>query len=229
MLSHTHSLVLLALSASLLSNAAHACEPETITKTQSDDSLIEIINSECNNDNERQITVLFREDSASESEVMLEQVQNTEEVPTGGAELLDLDEDGFYEVAVRGMCGAGPNCEGEVYYFDPSAQSLQPLFSGGYADLFMLDEHLIESGRSGCCSWEFHAYDLQNQNRPLTYDDMSILITVSAEGDDNGTIRSVQCAFMQKEQEEWVTVAPSSDEWLELCAVYDEPYTLVQP
>ena len=41
----------------------------------------------------------------------------------GHADLVDLDQDGMHEVEVRGMCGAGPNCEGDVYRIDHLLQS----------------------------------------------------------------------------------------------------------
>ncbi|MFS8972994.1 hypothetical protein PO002_00580 [Cupriavidus necator] len=98
---------------------------------------------------------------------------DTAEAPFSGGGLIDLDGDGEYELQIGGTCGAGPNCEGNIYKLDRKSGRLYHYFTGGYAELFMLGGYLVEAGRASCCAWEFHVYRPTSRHYPISYDDMA--------------------------------------------------------
>lgn len=55
------------------------------------------------------------------------------ERPAGDAALTDLDGDGMHKLQVRGMCGAGPDCEDDVYRINPSTRKLYHMYERGSA------------------------------------------------------------------------------------------------
>ena len=156
--------------------------------------------------------------------------QEVAETPMGHADLVDIDQDGMHEVEVRGMCGAGPNCEGEVYRIDPAMRTLQPFFSGGYYELQVIDGWLVEAGRSSCCSWEFHLWKLDlPRPLPLEYDNMDLMVQVGASGDDDGNVTGVECTFTRQSGDNSRVVAPPSRALERICEHYGEPYDLTSP
>lgn len=159
----------------------------------------------------------------------LEVGQEVAETPMGHAALVDIDGDGMHEVEVRGMCGAGPNCEGDVYRIDPRTRKFIHFFSGGYAELQVLDGWLVEAGRSSCCAWEFHGWKLDTATPPLTYDNMDLLAQVDAGGDEAGNVTSVQCTFLRPNGDNRQVVAPPSPALERICEHYGEPYDLTPP
>lgn len=152
------------------------------------------------------------------------------DAPFGSVGFEDIDNDGFYEIEQRGMCGAGPNCEGDIYKFDRKTKKLYHFFSGGYSHLLYIDGHLIEAGRASCCAWEFHAYKSRSDKKILEYETMSFMVEVRASGDDTGEINAVECEFKkQSKQGEWKTMSPPNAKWLAICEHYGEAYTLIKP
>lgn len=149
--------------------------------------------------------------------------------PLRGADLVDIDQDGIHEVEVRGPCGAGPNCLGALYRLDPASGRIGLFFSGGYAELQVIDGHLVEAGRASCCSWEFHAGRLDGRPHVLDGGNMDLLATVGmAPGAEDGG-ESLACAFERRDGDHWTPVAPPGEAWLRLCAWYDAPYHVVTP
>lgn len=148
--------------------------------------------------------------------------------PPAHVRFLDLEQDGFFEVEARGTCGAGPNCLGDVYRLDPVRGHLHHFFSGGYADLQVIDGHLVEGGRASCCSWEYHAWRIDADPRLRDYDNMDLMVTVGADpGSDDGA--PARCAFNRRSGDNWQVVAPPGATWLSLCRTYSDDFHLVTP
>jgi hypothetical protein len=159
--------------------------------------------------------------------------QKTVEVETGyttmgSAGLIDIDDDGYHEIEVRGMCGAGPNCEGELYRLDRSTGKLELFFSGGYSDLSVIDGYLVEAGRASCCSWEYHAYRLHGRTGTLDYDNMDFMVEVGADLDSEEENAPARCTFSRSIEGARQVMRPPGREWLQLCELYGD-YRLTTP
>lgn len=153
--------------------------------------------------------------------------QESEYSPFGHVGLIDLDGDGNHEVEVRGVCGAGPNCEGDVYRVAPGGRKLQHFFNGGYAGLPLDDGWLLEAGRASCCSGEYHGWQLSRAHElPLQYSNMDLLIEV---GLRSGETDDYDCRFSRVNSDNRVVVAPPSPALEHLCELYGEGYRLTPP
>ena len=152
----------------------------------------------------------------------------SEYAPTGSASLIDIDRDGFHEIEVRGMCGAGPNCEGEIYRANRDNGRIELFFSGGYSELLVIDGYLVESGRASCCSWEYHAYRLQGRSAPLNYDNMDFMVEIGADLDSEQENAPARCTFSRTADGARQVMRPPGREWLQLCEVYGD-YRLTTP
>lgn len=151
------------------------------------------------------------------------------EEPLRDVGFVDIDGDGFSEVEARGMCGAGPNCLGDLYRLDPATGELHHFFSGGYADLRVIDGHLVESGRASCCAWEHHAWPMDGPPRLRDYDNMALMITIGADMASDQDDAPARCTFSRRNGDNWQVVAPPGAAWLPLCEVYGDDYHLVTP
>ncbi|HEX7802961.1 MAG TPA: hypothetical protein VF471_09415 [Pseudoxanthomonas sp.] len=152
----------------------------------------------------------------------------SEYAPMGNASLVDIDRDGFHEIEVRGMCGAGPNCEGEIYRANRESGQIELFFSGGYSDLLVIDGHLVESGRASCCSWEYHAYRLQGRSAALDYDNMDFMVEIGADLESEQESAPARCTFSRTADGTRQVMRPPGREWLQLCEVYGD-YRLTTP
>lgn len=152
----------------------------------------------------------------------------SEDTPMGSASLVDIDSDGYHEVEVRGMCGAGPNCEGEIYRINRESGQVELFFSGGYSELLVIDGYLVESGRASCCSWEYHAYRLQGRAATLDYDDMDFMVEIGADLDSEQENAPARCTFSRTANGARQAMRPPGREWLQLCEVYGD-YHLTTP
>ncbi|MBP6798761.1 MAG: hypothetical protein KA124_11750 [Luteimonas sp.] len=148
--------------------------------------------------------------------------------PTRSVRLVDVDGDGFHDLETTGDCGAGPNCSHTVFRFDSADDALYLFFDSGYFDAWVMDGHLVESGRASCCAWEFHAWPLEPGPRLTVSGTMAFMATVSIADDDAQA--SVSCRFSRPDaDDEYRTILPPKEEWLALCEHYREPYHLVTP
>jgi hypothetical protein len=152
----------------------------------------------------------------------------SEYTPMGSASLVDIDRDGFHEIEVRGMCGAGPNCEGEIYRINRESGQVELFFSGGYSELLVIDGYLVESGRASCCSWEYHAYRLQGRSATLNYDNMDFMVEIGADLDSEQENAPARCTFSRTADGARQVMRPPGREWLQLCEVYGD-YHLTTP
>lgn len=205
------------------------CEPADAVRAENRDGTVLTALTECVSPELRRHVATL----TCEAGRVCDRLELTQEVAynrMGHVDLVDLDQDGMYEVEVRGMCGAGPNCEGDVYRIDPATRTLQHFFSGGYYELQVIDGWLVEAGRSSCCSWEFHLWQLDApHDLPLEYDTMDLMVQVDASGDDDGTVTGVTCTFTRQSGDNSRVVAPPSRALERICEHYGEPYELTSP
>ena len=213
--------------------AAHAQSEDACTPMQESaknrDGAVLMISSTCESQAPR-YTVRYLAPHASKAVTVgaLEQDDDLGE-PFRSVGFIDLDGDGIHEIEARGGCGAGPNCLGEVYRVDPRKNALELFFSGGYADLRMLDGHLVESGRASCCSWEYHAWRVAGHAVPLVYDHMDLMITVGADLGSEDDDAPGRCTFQRRSGDNWQVITPPGPAWLSLCETYGDAYHLVTP
>lgn len=205
------------------------CEPADPVRAENRDGTVLTALTECASPDLRRYVATL----TCEAGRVCDRLEVTQEVAynsMGGAGLIDLDDDGMHEIEIRGMCGAGPNCEGNVYRVDPAKRTFQHFFSGGYYELQAIDGWLVESGRSSCCSWEFHLWELDApHDLPLEYDNMDLMVQVDAGGDDAGNVTDVRCTFTQQSGDNPRVVAPPSHALERICEHYGESYELTSP
>lgn len=152
-------------------------------------------------------------------------VDPDEDMPSR-AYFVDLDKDGDHEIVTRGMCGAGPNCMGEIYRWDRRAGKLYRFLSDGWADLSIVDGHLVTAGRASCCAWVFRAY--RWDAGPVSSDQEDLSIDVQAQyGEQGDEPDEILCTFSRRTGDATRVVPPPSPAWLTFCETYGEPYHVV--
>ncbi len=114
------------------------CEPAEPARVENRDGSVLTVRTECPSPALRRHIVELACDAGRTCD-RLEIDQETTYTPMGNASLVDLDGDGLHEIEILGACGAGPNCEGDVYRVDPATRTLQHFFSGGYYELQFID------------------------------------------------------------------------------------------
>jgi hypothetical protein len=140
-----------------------------------------------------------RRSAKSGEATLLKLRQNLNEAPYGGARFFDLDQDGVPELEITKSCGAGPNCDRDVYKLDAAQKSYKPYFSGGYFELKWLDGKLVDSSRGSCCSWESHVYPAAVAGRAIDERDMLMLIEVQADDDGKEQVTHSVCTAKAKD------------------------------
>ncbi|HYM86882.1 MAG TPA: hypothetical protein VET30_09115, partial [Pseudoxanthomonas sp.] len=117
-------------------NAEDGCVPvpEQIA-ANADHSTISVATT-CDPSGTRRYLLRTRTQGGATQELLVE--PDTDDPSRGSAGLVDVDGDGHHEVEVRGMCGAGPNCLGDLYRLNRRTGKLQQFFSGGYASLLVI-------------------------------------------------------------------------------------------
>lgn len=210
------------------------CQPNIVTVTNTDQSQLQSRAMFCEDVDEagpeNSVSIYYISKQGADAQLLdTFKLYADGEEPFGSIGFEDIDNDGFFEVEKRGMCGAGPNCEGELYKFDRKTESLYHFFSGGYSHLLFIDGHLVEAGRASCCAWEFHAYKITPDKKKMEYETMAFMVDVRAAGDDSGEVIGVECEFKELINGEWRTVMPPNERWLVICEHYGEAYSLVKP
>ncbi|MEO6102192.1 MAG: hypothetical protein ABIP44_00965 [Pseudoxanthomonas sp.] len=207
--------------------AGESCEPAAEKSAQNPDGTTLSVATTCDDADTR--TYLIQAKLADGSIDRMTVEASSDEAPTGGASLVDIDGDGYHEVEVRGMCGAGPNCQGELYRINRKRGEIELYFSGGYSDLSVIDGYLVEAGRASCCSWEYHAYRLDGREGVRDYANMDMMVEVGADlssGEEDGTTR---CRFSRRNGDAQEVIMPPSKKWLPLCELYGNDYHVVTP
>jgi hypothetical protein len=209
-----------------LVRADEHCEPVAEQSVRNADQSTLSVATACDESgNRRYILRAHAKDGSSDQKIL--EVES-EYAPMGSASLVDIDDDGYHEVEVRGMCGAGPNCEGELYRIDRSTGKLELFFSGGYSDLLVIDGYLVEAGRASCCSWEYHAYRLHGRTGTLDYDNMDFMVEVGTDLDSEEENAPARCTFSRSIEGARHVMRPPGREWLQLCELYGD-YRLTTP
>ena len=207
-------------------HADEYCEPVAEQSVKNADQSTLSVSTTCDESgNRRYLLRTHAKDGGSDQKIL--EVES-EYAPMGSAGLVDIDNDGYHEVEVRGMCGAGPNCEGELYRIDRETGKLELFFSGGYAELSVIDGYLIEAGRASCCSWEYHAYRLEGRTGALDYDDMDFMVEVGVDTDNIDEEAPARCTFSRTVAGTRTVMRPPGRKWLELCTLYGD-YHLTTP
>lgn len=202
------------------------CAPRPVEQVRNRDGSVLSLATECPTpDLRRHVVTLDCADGRRCDRLTLE--QPGEYAPTGGARIIDLGDDSMHAVEVSGSCGAGPNCEGDVYAVDPDAGKLVHLFSGCYSELFARDGWLVESGRASCCAWEYHLWKLEGDHAlPIGgYEGMDLMVKVGAIMDEAG----FDCVFLRGNGDNRHSVAPPSPGLESLCERYGGDYRLRPP
>ncbi len=207
-------------------NADESCAPVAERTEKNADGSALSVSTACDASGMRIYTLRAALQDGRSDRMMLQVESDT--TPFGSAQLIDIDGDGHHEVEVRGSCGAGPNCEGDLYRIDRKTGKLRQWFSGGYSDLSVIDGHLLEAGRASCCAWEYHAYRLDTDEGALEYDSMDLMVTVGADLSSDSENAPARCTFIRPEADNHPVVMPPNPQWLSLCELYGE-YHLVTP
>lgn len=221
-----YRLVALALLFTSLFAQAEQCTISRAKVVNKDGSSLVLKENNCPDQNLRATKIYYLGGAAGLGRrLILTLQQPIADMPSGGAGFLDLDKDGFYEVSARGMCGAGPNCEGSIYKLAADRRSMFTYFSGGYADLSFVGGYLVEGGRASCCAWEFHLYKPQAKHYPINYDHMvyRVVVSLDAEGE------KPKCTFYRQAGGSERITSPPNRTLLQLCENYGQDYTLVHP
>lgn len=223
----------LALLMGLLSPCAWAedatCEPAEPVRAENRDGSMLMVQTACASPGLRRYVVTLTCDAGRTCDRQ-EVVQEVAYTGTADAALIDLDGDGMQEAEIRGVCGAGSDCEGDVYRIDPATRTLLHFFSGDYYELRVIDGWLVESGRSSCCSWGFNLWRLDApHDLPLGDEAVDLTAQVDAGTDENGNITDVRCTFMRQSGDNSRVVAPPSRALERICEHYGEPYALTSP
>jgi hypothetical protein len=140
------------------------------------------------------------------------------ELPFFSVALIDFDHDGYWDVEQTGACG-NKVCEKKIYRFNPATKKFFLFFSGAYLEVAIFDKHLMESGASGCCAFEYHAYQIKNYQKPISPEKRYLIISVTSESDTKLPI----CTF--KTSDGNLAKVPGK-KWLDFCEHYGEKYKL---
>ncbi|KRA54939.1 hypothetical protein ASD77_10290 [Pseudoxanthomonas sp. Root65] len=208
------------------------CEPVEPARVENRDGSVLTVRTECPSPGLRRHIAELTCDAGHSCD-RLEVDQETAYTPMGNAGLVDVDGDGLHEVEIRGACGAGPNCEGDIYRIDPATRTLQHFFSGGYYELQFIDGWLVQAGRSSCCSWNYLMWKLDAvHSLPLDDGNRHLRAQVDGSGatyDEDGR-GDAQCTFLRESGDNRVVVAPPSPGLEDMiCRHYGEAYRLTPP
>lgn len=217
---------LIFLALTLLATIARArCEDSLSTARNRDGSIMQLRVSVCEATQQKSVAVDLQSASDAPARRVLSIVQALDGAAATGVSLRDVDGDGEHELELRGLCGAGPNCEGVVYRLRPDQASMFRLFSGGYAFLSFMAGHVVESSRSNCCSWVHQVYLPQSRYTEITEADMTHRVVIRAPSSHEGEDRPI-CTFYDPMGR---VVQPTVRRLLSLCEVYGSEYVVAAP
>jgi hypothetical protein len=216
-----------ALLASTMGTSFAACQSHIENRRNADGSSLRMIQRECEGERFRTIKVLLKAPRVAKYMTVLDVVQDSIQAPLGSAHLRDIEGDGIFEYEQRGMCGAGPNCEGTVFKLSKDRRRFYLFFDGGYFDFKYITGLYIESGRASCCEWEYHGYKAPSSERAISESDFAYSINVggSIEREDSRT----PCHISMKSDDQWVPVTPTDKHLLALCELYGPDYVVNPP
>ncbi|WP_341678731.1 hypothetical protein [Niveibacterium sp. SC-1] len=204
-----------------------ACTVSTERQHNRDGSELHLTNRACPDTGVRTIEVTYKRRPKDAARVIGQFEQKIDDSPTGGGSLDDWDHDGNFEVGIAGRCGAGPNCEGQIYMVSPDTGELYLFFDGGFFDVQRIDEYLVASGRSSCCEWCYSAYALSPDRRHV-YQGERFGVCIRAPDDGKKPTSRSQCKIYRRIPGGERIIPPPSPQILALCREYGDAYDLVK-
>jgi hypothetical protein len=147
--------------------------------------------------------------------------EEQESSPFFGVDLVDFDHDGYWDIEKTGVCG-NKVCEKTIYRFNPNTKQFFKFFSGAYNSISLFDNYLIESGSSGCCSHEYHAYKIEDMNKLMKELPDYVITNNVVQSEVGGD--SINCSFTNEKGE---IVQPINKSWLRFCETYGRNYKLI--
>lgn len=205
-------------------------EPCTINRTKvvnQDGSSLHVKEKYCPDQDIRTAKIYYQAGKNQAKVPVLRLKRQISEAPFGDPHFVDLDKDGIYEVAQKGTCGAGPNCDGDIYKLAADRLSMFHYFSGGYAELTPVGGFLVEEGRASCCSWEYHVYPTIAKKYPINAANRLYEISINGAPSSDGD--KPECTFGGKVRGRWQVINPPNKKLLKFCENYGPDYTLVRP
>ena len=154
---------------------AAQCESSTTQASSSAGKTMKLTVKECQERDVREIAVSLSGPPAGSARVLRLQ-RRISDAPRGGAALRDVDGDGTPEVEVTGPCGAGPNCERQLFRLSQDARSMFRIYEGSYSDVRRIGQFVVTDSRSSCCSWEYLAYAMPPPGRALSHFQYSVSV-----------------------------------------------------
>jgi hypothetical protein len=110
-------------------------------------------------DIKRSVWIYFRKLGQSHMQIVANFSRNiSNNMPSGLTTIVDWDRNGTHEISIVKECGAGPNCTGDLFHIEPQTARMIRIFEGNTSFIEYLNGHLVEYGRSSCCSWEASVY-----------------------------------------------------------------------
>jgi len=107
----------------------------------------------------RKVWIYFRKPGQARMRLLTSHVSSIENNwPAGLTFIEDWDKNGTHEISITQECGAGSNCEGDLYHIAPGSGHLVPIFKGNLGYIHYMNGHLVEYSRAGCCAWGASVY-----------------------------------------------------------------------
>jgi len=181
------------------------CPSRTVCARNADGSVVQVVTDQCPGAETHSLAFHY-------SPTPTTPPQKLTSLSDHSAREIDLgqrDPRGFVQIDLGGACGAGPNCEHELYRFDPAARAFYLFFSSGYATLEPFEGYLVEGGRSSCCEWEYHAYKIGQTGGRETVGELPEFTIVRA---TDGKRRT--CRFSGPDDQ---SMAPPNPKWRKFC------------
>lgn len=139
--------------------------------------------------------------------------------PAFGADLKDVDKDGFMDLQITGACGNSV-CEETILRFDPKSYKFYDFYIGG-GNIEVYGNHLISYGRSSAASWEYNFYRIPKTTRLIGEKDHDFLIEVEVStgtGEDTSSIS--KCRFKRFKNGDLIEIRPVAKKFLRFCEHY---------
>lgn len=182
-----------------------------------DGSIIIIKSTDCN-----QNMICFELTLKNTGEKVKHKIMSHKNKKPAEVELIDIDKDGFYDLIIRGVCGAGPNCKGDIFRFDSSKRNLYHFYSGGYYDLEVSKGYVIETGRSNYNTWVYNVYKIPSDQALITYKNVEFYI--------ESTVKTKNVSsFCRFKLPNGKVIKPPNKQWLKYCSMQDNKYILKLP
>lgn len=211
--------MVLALLSSQLSAEDKPCEPSVTEAVNSDRSRIKFLFFDCNQD-QVPLKVLLRKSSEKDWKTVFEYELERFSSAAFGANMKDIDKDGFHDVEIITGCG-NVNCTSEIYRLDSKSHEYYHYYSGS-SDYNLENGYLISGSRSNCCQWVYAVYKIPDDRSLIDSAREEFIISVFAPEDghlgDNGS----KCKFEKLINGKYQSIKPPSNMFLKFCKPWEE-------